>query len=71
MLFCLTTVDAEMLFEVVFVLERFATLHTFELPGLHSLIQHDGTLGRRNAVISFTLEDVKGAISGLVEVWLR
>lgn len=45
MLFCLTAMDAEMLFEVVFVLERFPTLQTFELPGLHALIQRDGTLG--------------------------
>lgn len=40
----LTTVDAKMLFEVVFVLERFPTLQTFELPGLHSWIQSDATL---------------------------
>lgn len=45
MLFCLTAVDTEMLFEVVFVLEGFPTLQTFELPGLHGLIQGDGTLG--------------------------
>lgn len=46
MLFCLTAVDAKMLFEVVFVLERFPTLQTFELPGLNALIQRDGILGR-------------------------
>lgn len=46
MLFCLTAVDTEMLFEVVFVFERFPTLQTFELPGLQALIQHDGALGR-------------------------
>lgn len=55
MLFCLTAVDAEMLFEVVFVLECFPTLQTFELPGLHGLIQADGTLGRLDIVISFII----------------
>lgn len=45
MLFCLTAVDAEMLFEVVFVLECFPTLQTFELPGLHALIERVGILG--------------------------
>lgn len=45
MLYGLTTVDAEMLFEVVFVLECFPTLQTFELPGLHALVQRDRTLG--------------------------
>lgn len=45
MLFCLTAVDAEMLFEVVFVLECLPTLQTFELPGLDALIQSDDTLG--------------------------
>ena len=42
--FCLTAVDTEMLFEVVFVLEGLPTLQTFELPGLHGLIQ--STLGK-------------------------
>lgn len=41
----LTTVDTKMLFEVVFVLECFPTLQTFELPGFHSWIQSDATLG--------------------------
>lgn len=45
MLFCLTAVYAEMLFEVVFVLECFPTLQTFELPGLQALVQRDDTLG--------------------------
>ncbi len=53
MLFCLTAVDAEMLFEVVFVLKCFPTLQTFELPGLHGLIQSDGTLEQQDIGISF------------------
>jgi len=36
--FCLTAVDAQMLFEVVFVLECFPTLQAFELSGLHALV---------------------------------
>lgn len=32
---CLTTVDSEVLFEVVFVLESLPTLHAFELSVLH------------------------------------
>lgn len=60
MLFCLTAVDAEMLFEVVFVFEGFPTLQTFELPGLQALIQHDGTLGRQDIVIGFMLEQFQG-----------
>lgn len=52
MLFCLTAVDTEMLFEVVFVLEGFPTLQTFELPVLHGLIQSDSTLGREGFVIN-------------------
>lgn len=44
LLFCLTAVNSQMLFEVVFVLERFATLETFELPCLNALIQRDDTL---------------------------
>lgn len=47
MLFCLTAVDAEMLFEVVFVLEGFPTLQAFELPVLRGLIQSDGPLWKR------------------------
>lgn len=58
MLFCLTAVDAEMLFEVVFVLECFPTLQTFELPGLHALIQRDGALGRQDVIIRFALEHI-------------
>lgn len=46
MSFRLTAVDAQMLFEVVFVLEGLPTLQTFELPGLHGLIQSHGTLGK-------------------------
>lgn len=34
MFFSLTTVDAQMLFEVVFVFEGFPTLHAFKLPAL-------------------------------------
>lgn len=52
MLFCLTAVDTEMLFEVVFVFERFPTLQTFELPGLQALIHHDGALGRQGIVLT-------------------
>lgn len=44
-LLCLTAVDAEMLFEVVFVFECFPTLQTFELPAFHALIQRNGILG--------------------------
>lgn len=62
MLFCLTAVDAEMLFEVVFVLECFPTLQTFELPGLHALVQCHGTLGRQNIVISFKLQHRYSAV---------
>lgn len=54
----LTAVDSEMLFEVVFILECFPTLQTFELPGLHALIQRDGTLGRQDIVISYILESI-------------
>lgn len=56
MLFCLTAVDTEMLFEVVFVLEGFPTLQTFELPGLHGLIQGDGTLGGGDIFIHFQIK---------------
>lgn len=55
MLFCLTAVDTEMLFEVVFVLEGFPTLQTFELPVLHGLIQSDSTLGREDIVINVVI----------------
>lgn len=55
MLFCLTAVDTEMLFEVVFVLEGFPTLQTFELPVLHGLIQSDSTLGREGVVINVVI----------------
>lgn len=44
---CFTAVDAEMLFEVVFVLESLPTLETLKLPGLHALIQRDGTLNEK------------------------
>lgn len=47
MFFCLTAVDAEMLFEMVFVLEGFPTLEAFELPVLGGWIQSDGTLWTR------------------------
>lgn len=60
MLFCLTAVDTEMLFEVVFVFECFPTLQTFELPGLQALIQHDGALGRQDVVNGFMLEKIQG-----------
>lgn len=60
MLFCLTAVDTKMLFEVVFVFERFPTLKTFELPGLQTLIQHDGALGRQDMVSGFILEKFQG-----------
>lgn len=55
MLFCLTAVDTEMLFEVVFVLEGFPTLQTFELPVLHGLIQSDSTLGREDIVTNVVI----------------
>ena len=58
MLFCLTAVDAEMLFEVVFILESFPTLQTFELPGLHGLIQSDGTLGPWDIVSCFITQHI-------------
>lgn len=66
MLFCLTAVDAQMLFEVVFVFECFPTLQTFELPGFQALIHHDRTLGRHDIVIRFMLEQQLPFLHGCI-----
>lgn len=49
-----------MLFEVVFVLEGLPTLQTFELPGLHGLIQGNSTLGKYDVWNVFLSNIAKG-----------
>lgn len=45
--------NAEVFFEVVFVLEGLATLLTFKLPGLRALVRADGILQRKVTIVIF------------------
>ena len=44
--------NAQVFFEVVFVLEGLATLLAFELPGLRALVRADGILQHQGKVIT-------------------